>query len=124
MENNKSLKENSSTSFIRQIAAIAATECFGVVGISKRKPILNRIVPHDAELLGRGVEITVVDGEDKKYGEDVEEIIIDVYVIMEFGLRLTSVAENLIDTIKYNVESQTDAKVRKVNVHVNYVRVL
>jgi len=43
---------------------------------------------------------------------------------MEFGLKLISVAENLIDTIKYNVERETDAKVRKVNVHVNYVRVL
>ncbi len=124
MENNKKAKENSSTSFIRQIAAISATECFGIVGISKKKPILNRIVGQDADLLSRGVEVSVLSGDDKKYGEDVEEIVIDVYVIMEFGLKLTSVAENLMDTIKYNVESQTDVKVRKVNVHVNYVRVL
>ncbi len=124
MEKNKSAKEKSSTSFIRQIAAIAATECFGVVGISTKLPLLNRIVPDDAETLGRGVRVSFVEGEDKKYGDDVKEIIIDVFVIMEFGLRLTTVAENLIDTIKYNVESQTDVKVRKVNVHVNYVRVL
>lgn len=124
MEINKLVKENSSVSFIKQIAAIAATECFGIVGISKKKPIINRIIPHDAEELSRGVEVSFVKDEDKKYGEETDEIIIDVYVIMEFGLKLMSVAENLIDTIKYNVESQTDAKVRKVNVHVNYVRVL
>lgn len=124
MENNKSLKENSSTSFIRQVAAIAAAECFGVVGISRKKPFLNRIIGQDAEMLGRGVEVTYVEAGDKKYGEDTDEIVIDVYVIMEFGLRLTTVAENLMDTIKYNVESQTDVKVRRVNVHVNYVRVL
>jgi len=124
MEINKLVKENSSVSFIKQIAAIAATECFGIVGISKKMPIINRIIPHDAEELSRGVEVSFVKDEDKKYGEETDEIIIDVYVIMEFGLKLMSVAENLIDTIKYNVESQTDAKVRKVNVHVNYVRVL
>ena len=124
MENKKIKKENSAVSFIRQVAAIAATECFGIVGISKKMPILNRIIPLDAAELSKGVEVTFVDTEDKTIGELKDEVIIDVYVIMEFGLRLTSVAENLMDTIKYNVESQTDVKVKKINVHVNYVRVL
>ncbi|MBE6037605.1 MAG: Asp23/Gls24 family envelope stress response protein [Anaerofustis stercorihominis] len=124
MENNKSLKDTSGVLFIKQIAAIAATECFGVVGISKKKPVVNRILSQSAERLSHGVEVTYLKGEDKIYDEDTDEIIIDIYVIMEFGLKLISVAENLIDTIKYNVERETDAKVRKVNVHVNYVRVL
>ncbi|MBR6800773.1 MAG: Asp23/Gls24 family envelope stress response protein [Eubacteriaceae bacterium] len=124
MENIKNKKENSPASYIKQIAAIAATECFGVVGISKKMPILNRIIPRDAAELSKGVEVTYVDIEEKSCGEDKDEVIIDVYVIMEFGLRLTSVAENLMDTIKYNVEAQTDVKVKKINVHVNYVRVL
>ena len=120
MENNKSVKDLSGAKFIKQVAAIAATECFGIVGISKKKPIVDRILSRNAEKLSRGVEVTYVNDEDKQ--SDADEVIIDIYVIMEFGLKLVSVAENLMDTIKYNVEREADVVVRKVNVHVNYVR--
>ena len=52
-----------------------------------------------------------------------KKIHIEVYVILEFGIRIETVAENLIDTIKYNVEKETGLKVGKVTVNVQSVRV-
>ncbi len=64
--------------------------------------------------LGKGVKVSFT--AEKK-------LIIDLYVIVEFGVKIMAVAENLIDTVKYNVEKQTGLKVKKINVFVQSVRV-
>jgi len=103
-----------SPGFIKQTAAVAAMSSFGVVGMSYKSlldEMLGALKIHDS---GKGVKITSL-------GNGV--IIIDLYVIMEFGTRLVAVAESLIDLVKYSVEKQAPVKVARVNVHVQYVRV-
>lgn len=121
--NKEKAKKSAQTAFIKQISAITATECFGVIGISRRVPLCTDIFAVGARRIDRGVNVTYVTGSEKKFEADIDEVIIDLYVKMEFGVRLKTVADNLIDTVKYYVEKQTDVKVRAINVYVNYVRV-
>ena len=71
------------------------------------------------ELLGienmtKGVKVT---------SEDSGTITIELSVIMEYGIRIAVVAENLIEKIKYYVESLTGLKVNAVNLVVQGIRV-
>lgn len=50
-------------------------------------------------------------------------IVIDVYVIIEYGTRIASVANSLINGVRYTVEQSIGVSVGQVNVHVQGLRV-
>lgn len=104
---------NISDEVIGIIAGIAATECYGLVGMASRN-----IQDGIAELLGRdnlsrGVEV--------RLGGD--EVIIELYIIVEYGTRITEVARNVMEKVKYVVETMTGLRVANVNITVQGVRV-
>src|SRR5581483_217217 len=76
------------------VAAIAGREvltCYGVVGLANR-----RLRDGIAELLHpgrhtRGVDVRVQD----------DRIILDLYVIIEYGTRISEVARSIMSTVKY-----------------------
>jgi uncharacterized alkaline shock family protein YloU len=47
-----------------------------------------------------------------------EEIDIDVHIIIEYGTRITSVANSVANTIRYQVEKALGLPIHHVNVHV------
>ncbi|NLG79164.1 MAG: Asp23/Gls24 family envelope stress response protein [Firmicutes bacterium] len=98
---------------IALIAGVAATECYGLVGMASRN-----IQDGIAELLGmenlsRGVEVKLAG----------DEVVIDLYIIVEYGTKITEVAHNVMDKVRYVVESMTGLKVARVNITVQGVRV-
>jgi len=98
---------------IAATAGMAATECYGLVGMASRT-----ITDGIAELLGRdniarGVEVDVE-------GDDVK---INLYIIVEYGTCITEVANNVMDKVKYVLETTTGLRVSEVNVNVHGVRV-
>ena len=103
---------NISTEIIEQMVWLCAMECFGIVGMASRSVTNGIIELLKKENLRKGVKVVEEDG----------RLIIDIYVIVEFGVKIVTVAENLIDTVKYNVEKQTWLKIKKINVHVQSVR--
>lgn len=99
---------------IARIAGNAAIECYGIVGMCSRSRIRDSFV----ELLGRenitrGVEVEIEDN----------CIDIDLYIIVGYGTKITEVAHNIMDKVKYVVESMVGLKVRTINVNVEGVRV-
>ena len=92
------------------IAGLAATEIDGVAGMS------GGIAGGIAEMLGRrnlarGVKVEV--------GE--REAAIDLFVIVEFGVRIPEVALRVQENVKQAIESMTGLAVIEVNVHVQGV---
>jgi uncharacterized alkaline shock family protein YloU len=61
----------------------------------------------------RGVEVTVHDG----------EITVELYVVVEYGTRISTVAESIKDVVKYQVERALELPVAEVTVHVQALRV-
>jgi uncharacterized alkaline shock family protein YloU len=98
---------------IAMIAGAAANEAYGIVGMASRsgKNGLTNILKK--ENLSKGVEVRIE--------EDV--LFIDLFVIIQFGTKISVVAKNTIDSVKYNVETQTGLKVEKVNLNIEGIKV-
>ena len=47
----------------------------------------------------------------------------DLYIVVEFGTKISTIADNIISKVKYTVENLTGLKVKKVNINVQGVRV-
>ncbi len=92
------------------IAGLAATEVAGIAGMS------GGIAGGIAEMLGRknlskGVKVEV--------GE--REAAIDLYVVVNFGVRIADVAAQVQTNVKQAVEEMTGLAVVEVNLHVQGV---
>ena len=48
---------------------------------------------------------------------------IDLFVIVEYGVSIFAVTSSAMDTVRYDVETQTGLKVSKVNIKVEGIRV-
>lgn len=99
---------------IATIAGAAALESYGLVGMCSRSRLKDNFV----ELLGkenlsRGVEITL----------NNDKVVVDLYIIVSYGTKISEVAQNVMETVKYAVENQIGLQVDKVNVNVQGVRV-
>ena len=98
---------------IAALAGIAVLECYGVVGMTY--PALSSDLVHvlQGESYRRGVQVKVVE----------QRIIIDLYVVLEYGVRISEVARNIMDNVKFRVEKALGIPIEEVNVHVQGLRV-
>ena len=99
---------------IASIASQAVLECYGVVGMTSRT-LRNGLaeILHPTESHRRGVEVKLVD----------DQIVIDLYVIIEYGVRVSEVAHNIMGSVKFNVEKALGVPVAEVNIHVQGLRI-
>jgi len=100
---------------LAKLAGIATTECFGVVGMVSSHIFSDGIT----ELLGReslakGVEIAIKN----------DELTIKVNVVVSYGTKISVIADNIIDNVKYIVEKHTGLIVKRVDVNIAGVRVV
>jgi len=56
-----------------------------------------------------------------KVAQNEEGINIDIYIIVEYGVKIPEVAWDIQENVKKEVELMTDAVVRAVNIHVQGV---
>ena len=52
-----------------------------------------------------------------------DRLVIDLYVIVEYAIKISVVAENIISNVKYRVEKETSLRVKRISVNVVSVRV-
>jgi uncharacterized alkaline shock family protein YloU len=98
---------------IATIAGRAVTECYGVVGIAAKHPRFGRVEMLAPQHYGRGVEVRFVS----------DHVAIELYVVLEYGLRISEIARNLIKDVKYAVEQSLGLPVVEVGVNVQGLRV-
>lgn len=98
---------------IATMAGVATTECYGIVGMAS-----SRIQDGLAELLGRE---NLAKGVQVMFDDDSVEI--DLYIVVGYGTRISEIARNVTDKVRYVVESFTGLKVRGVHIHVQGVKV-
>ena len=98
---------------ILKVAGYAALECYGIVGMASKRTTDGIVQMLGIENLGRGVKVQI----------NNDRVDVDLYIIVEYGISISAVAATLIDTVKYKVELLTGAKVNKVNVSIEDIRV-
>lgn len=98
---------------IANIAGATAVECYGLVGMASKSATSGIVSLLKRENLSKGIKIHI----------EPEGVTIDLYVIVQFGTKISEVANNIIERVIYNVENQTGTKVLKVNLNIEGVRV-
>jgi uncharacterized alkaline shock family protein YloU len=99
---------------IATIAGIAAVECYGLIGMASRKISDGFVELLRRESLSKGVQVRIQEN----------EVVIDLYIIVGYGIRISEVASNVIDKVRFTVENMTGLPVAAVNVNVQGVRVV
>jgi uncharacterized alkaline shock family protein YloU len=106
-------KLNVTDEVIAVLAGHAALDCYGLVGMASRKQLKDGI----AELLGRenlqrGVEIR----------NETDGLHIDLYIIVSYGTKISEVAHNVQNRVKYVLNEVVGLHVDFVNIIVQGVR--
>ncbi|AEE91545.1 conserved protein of unknown function [Tepidanaerobacter acetatoxydans Re1] len=109
-ENNEKGSIKIADDVVGVIAGLAATEVAGIAGMS------GGIVGGITEMLGRknlakGVKVEV----------NEKEAVVDLYVIVDYGVRIPEVAWNVQENVKKAIENMTGLSVVEVNIHVQGV---
>ncbi len=100
-------------SAIAAIARAAVLECYGVVGMASKGPLGELAGRLHADSARRGVKVRIVDG----------RIIVDLYVIVEYGTRISEVAYGVMNRVKFSLEQALGVPIAEVNVHVQGLRI-
>ncbi len=97
---------------IASIARQTTLQSYGVVGLSPKNLIEN---------------IRRLFNKDAKFGVEVEfehdGLVIDIYIVVEYGTRIKSITNSVVNSVKYNVEKTVGLPVRRINVHVRGLRI-
>ncbi len=105
---------NISEEVIGTICGVAAMECYGLVGMAARN-----VQEGISELLRkdyyeRGVDVQFV---------DPETISITLFIIVEYGVKISEVARNIQERVKYAIEDSLGLRVANIDIRVQGVRV-
>ena len=103
------------TEVIAQFAGHAALDCFGIVGMAtlSMRDGLAKLLKGDS--VSKGVNVTI---------DEKNNLSIDFHIIIAYGVNIMTVVNNLINTVKYQIEDYTSMKVEAINVYVEGVRVI
>jgi len=102
-----------SSQAVASIAGDAVLRSYGVVGMANKNLIGGLADLLQPERWGRGVGVQVRNG----------GISVDLYVVIQYGTRISEVANGVITNVKYALEQALGVPVAEVNVHVQGLRV-
>lgn len=102
-----------SDDLLANIAGVATTECYGVVGMASRRATDGLVELLKRENLSKGVKVT----------SEGDEVVVELFIIVEYGTKISVIADNIIQKVKYNIENFTGLKVARIVVNVQGVRV-
>lgn len=96
---------------IAKVVAFYALDCYGVVEL--QSPNFIKITSSKKNLRSNGVIIR----------SSEQDIVIDIFVVLKYGIAISAVSDSIKKSVKYNVENFTGMIVREINVYVVGVRV-
>ncbi len=96
---------------IASVASQALMKSYGVVGMARRTPLgeLAAALTRDPN---DGIMVLYID----------KKLIIDIYIIVQFGTNISSIAESVIETVRFHVEKYVGIPVHRVNVYVQGIQ--
>ena len=103
------------TDVIAKYAGMAAVVCVGVVGMAMSSVKDGLVKLLKRESMTKGVGVT---------GNEDNQITTDFHIITVYGISIATIADNLMNNVKYKVEEFTGMKVEKINIYVEGVRVI
>lgn len=100
---------------VAQVAGLTALDCFGIVGMGlvSVKDGIVKLLKRDS--VSKGINV--------RFDEN-DNIVIELHIVVAYGVSIKAVTDNLMQAVKYKVEDFTSFKVSQINVFVEDVKVL
>ena len=99
---------------LAKIVGLSTMECYGVVGMVSKNATEGFWELIRVENLSKGVKL--------KFNDDYN-LEIELFVMVEYGTKISVIANNIIQKVRYSVENYTGLSVASVTVNVQAVRV-
>lgn len=97
---------------LANIAGLCAVQNYGIVGMSAKSAQEGVNMLLGRENVRKGVRVSSTE----------KGLCIDIFIIAQYGVSLNTVASNLVESVRYAVESMTGINVPDIHVHVEGVR--
>lgn len=88
-------------------------ECYGVVGIADRKLKHGKAELLDDQLYDHGIKVAI----------QGEQIVVDVYVVVEYGTRISEVAHNIMNAVRDTLQRMLGFPAIIVNINIQGLRI-
>lgn len=99
---------------LAKIVGLSTMECYGVVGMVSKNATEGFWELMRIENLSKGVKLSF---------NDEDKLVIELFVMVEYGTKISVIANNIIQKVRYSVENFTGLKVSAITVNVQAVRV-
>ena len=99
---------------IASVAGGTAVSCYGIIGMASKNQVKDGIT----EILGKenySKGIIVKKDEDK--------LVIDLYIIVMYGTKISEIANNVQSSVKYQIEKTLGVKVDEINIYIQGIKV-
>jgi len=98
---------------IARIAGLAAMDCCGIVGMAVKNVKDGFVQLLKRESLTKGINLII----------NENKVSIDFHIIVEYGTKISAIADNLISIVKYKIEDSIGLEVEEINIFVEGIRV-
>jgi len=97
---------------IAAIAEEAVLQCYGIVGMAARRQQGVWTKPLSEMRDSGGVDVRI----------EGDRVVLDLYVVIEYGTRISEVSRNVMSSVKFALEQALGIPVGRVNVNVQGIR--
>lgn len=99
---------------VATVAGIAATECYGVVGMASKNVKEGLVTLLKKENLKKGVVINI---------SQENKVDVSLHIVVEYGINIPAISDTISSTVKYKLQEFTGLEVESVNIYVEGIRV-
>ena len=99
---------------IASVAGGTAVSCDGIIGMASKNQVKDGIT----EILGKENYSKGI-----KVKKDEGKLIIDLYIIVMYGTKISEIANNVQSSVKYQIEKTLGVKVDEVNIFIQGIKV-
>ena len=99
---------------IASVAGGAAVSCYGIIGMASKNQVKDGITEIlRKENYAKGIIVKKDDG----------KLVIDLYIIVMYGTKISEIANNVQSSVKYQIEKTLGVKVDEVNIFIQGIKV-
>ena len=99
---------------IASVAGGAAVSCYGIIGMASKNQVKDGITEIlRKENYAKGIVVK----------KDEEKLVIDLYIIVMYGTKISEIANNVQSSVKYQIEKTLGVKVNAINSYIQGIKV-
>ena len=99
---------------IASVAGGAAVSCYGIIGMASKNQVKDGITEIlRKEKYAKGIKVK----------KDEDKLVIDLYIIVMYGTKISEIANNVQSSVKYQIEKTLGVKVDEINIYIQGIKV-